>query len=114
MPSDVGGAFDVGWTRVFPKRFFVSNSSSYQFECLVASLLDTNGVGVAETGCSSSLRGALVVDEAVTAALLRRLLILRPSSSSDDVKSESEAGGGASGFLRKLALALADRFLKEN
>lgn len=95
-----------------PSRFFAVRFSSYQSECLVASLLLVNGAGAAVVG--SSVRFfAFAVDEAVTAAFLRRLLMRRPSSSSDDVKpeSESEAGGGVAGFLRKLPLPL-ERFLK--
>lgn len=104
-----------GRARVDPKRFFVFNSSSYQLECLVASLDGAKGAAAAATGSSELFaRRAFDADDADTTAFFRRLLILWPSSSSEDVKLESESasGGGDSGFLRKFPF-LTERFLKD-
>lgn len=119
MPSGAEGGFP-GCALVLPSRFFALKSSSlpssYQFDCFVASFVVTNGAApeLVFASSSASPRVWFAADDAVTAAFLRLLLMRRPSSSSEDVKSESEseAGGGETAFLRKLALALAERFLK--
>lgn len=122
MPSGAEGA--DGFDLVFPRRFFALKSSSlpssYQFDCLVASLPAGTGTADVAVGWSSTIgfRIWLSAEEAVTTAFLRLRLILRPCSSSEETKLESEsesaAGGGVAAFLRRLDFALAERFLKAN
>jgi hypothetical protein len=108
-----------GLARVLPSKFFElrasSAFSSYQLDCLVASLLASITAARLAAYCVVPSMAVFVFWSAVEAFSALPLVLRRfttrpssPSASEPDEKSESDCGGGGATFR---GAALAPRFL---